>query len=40
LSPALSTLPNGLLVQTSDREIRKRLDRGAEDTFTNLLRFG
>ena len=27
-------------VQTSDREIRKRLDRGAEDTFTNLLRFG
>lgn len=27
-------------VQTSDREIRKRLDRGTEDTFTNLLRFG
>jgi hypothetical protein len=27
-------------VQSSDREIRKRLDRGTEDTFTNLLRFG
>lgn len=27
-------------VQTNDREIRQRLDRGAEDTFTNLLRFG
>jgi hypothetical protein len=27
-------------VQTKDREIRKRLDRGEEDTLTNLLRFG
>jgi len=27
-------------VQSSDREIRKRLDRGTEDTLTNLLRFG
>lgn len=27
-------------VETRDREIRKRLDRGTEDTLTNLLRFG
>jgi len=27
-------------VQQKDREIRQRLDRGEEDTLTNLLRFG
>lgn len=27
-------------VRTQDREVRKRLDRGEEDTLTNLLRFG
>jgi hypothetical protein len=27
-------------VQAKDREVRDRLDRGTEDTLTNLLRFG
>ncbi len=39
-SGALDAAKWSAWVETSDREIRKRLDRGTEDTLTNLLRFG
>jgi hypothetical protein len=38
--PVLNTTSWSSWLQTNDREIRARLDRGEEDTLTNLLRFG
>lgn len=37
---ALDAAKWSVWVQSRDREIRNRLDRGMEDTLTNLLRFG
>jgi hypothetical protein len=37
---ALDSAKWSVWVQNRDREIRNRLDRGTEDTLTNLLRFG
>ena len=39
-SPSLSAASWTSWLQANDREIRARLERGEEDTLTNLLRFG